>query len=132
LAVWAFKAAAYDLNMIASQSLPSRMAKIREITLVTAPTASNANLRAQMGVFTLRRKEPVTLDALADREPMDRVVKNLKAEDDIHNDLIEFSLPICESPKLLHLLARESIDAATLFPGYDGVAKALREKQYWD
>lgn len=47
LAVWAFKATAYDLNMIASQSLPARVAKIREITLVTAPTASNPNLRAQ-------------------------------------------------------------------------------------
>jgi hypothetical protein len=55
LAVWAFKAAAYDLNMIASQSLPTRVAKIREITLVTAPTASNPNLRAQMGCFHVEK-----------------------------------------------------------------------------
>jgi hypothetical protein len=131
LAVWAFKGAAYDLNRIASHNLKARVAKVKQITLVTAPTASNPNLRAQMGVFTVHRKEQVSLDVPADREPMDCVVRNLKAQDDIHNDLIEFSLPICESPKLLRLLAREGIDAAILFPGYGGVAKALREKQYW-
>lgn len=131
LAVWAFQDA-YDPNRIASQSLPTRLKKISEITVVTAPAASNPNLRAQLGVFTLCRKDQVALDAQAEREPMDCVVRNLKAQDDIHNRLIEFSLPICESPKLLRLLARESIDGATLFPGYGGVAKALREKQYWD
>src|SRR6266404_2335880 len=132
LAVWAFKAAAYDLNRIASQGLQARIAKIREITLVTAPAASNPNLRAQMGVFTLRRKEQVALGAPADREPMDCVVRNLKAQNDINNRLIEFSLPICEAPKLLRLLARERIEAATLLPGYGGVAQTVREQQYWD
>lgn len=132
LAVWAFEGIAYDLNRIASQGLSARMSKIREITVVTAPAASNPNLRAQRGAFTLCRKAQVALDASADREPMDCVVRNLRAQDDIYNTLIEFSLPICESPKLLRRLARENVDAATLFPGYGGVARAVRERQYWD
>lgn len=132
LAVWAFKAAAYDLNRIASYKHPNRLEKIRMISVITAPEASNTNLHAQRGVFTLCRSVVDSLEAPAHREPMDEVVKNLSAQDDIHNNLIEFSLPISESPRLLHLLARENVDAAALFPGYYGVARAMREKSYWD
>lgn len=132
LAVWAFKAIGYDLNRIASYKHPNRLEKIRMISVITAPEASNINLHAQRGVFTLCRSVVDSLEAPAHREPMDEVVKNLSAQDDIHNNLIEFSLPISESPRLLHLLARENVDAAALFPGYYGVARAMREKSYWD
>jgi hypothetical protein len=118
-------------EQIASQGLPARLTAVRRITVVTAPMSSNPNLRAQRGVFTLFRNEKVLLGAPTDREPMDCVVRKLSEQHNIYNKLIESSLPIAESPKLLRLLAREGIDAATLFPGYFGVAKALKENRYW-
>ncbi|HBB86736.1 MAG TPA: hypothetical protein DC047_03885 [Blastocatellia bacterium] len=98
LAVWAFKAIGYDLNRIASYKHRNRLEKIRMISVITAPEASNTDLHAQRGVFTLCRSVADSLEAPAHREPMDEVVKNLSAQDDIHNNLIEFSLPISESP----------------------------------
>lgn len=53
---------------------------------------------------------------------------------DIGNDFgwedvfYKFTLPWTESGRLLWFLAKEGIDSARLFPGYDGVAEALKER----
>lgn len=130
LAVWAIKDT-YDVNRIASQNLPDRMEKINEITVVTAPTATNPNLHAQRGVFTLHRPHAILPSSQVEPEPLERVAMRLQEDDDIHQHLVEFSLPVDESPKLLHLLALEGVDAAALFPGYSGVARAMKESKYW-
>ena len=50
------------------------------------------------------------------------------------NDAImtQLCLPIEEAPRLLRLLAFEGIDAAAVFPGFDGVVKALGERNLWE
>ncbi len=42
----------------------------------------------------------------------------------------KFTLPTRQAPELLRLLVTMGFDASTLFPGYDGVARALREQQF--
>ncbi len=37
-----------------------------------------------------------------------------------------------QAPKLLRLVAHEGVSGATMFPGYEGVVKGLREKALWD
>jgi hypothetical protein len=130
LAVWALKDT-YDVNRIASQNLTDRLQRINEITVVTAPTATNPNLHAQRGVFTLHRPPSVLPKSQLEPEPLERVAVRLQEEHDIHQHLIEFSLPVDESPTLLRLLAVEGIDAAALFPGYYGVVRAMKESKYW-
>lgn len=44
----------------------------------------------------------------------------------------KFTLPPTESPTLLRLLAQEGISEVTLFPGFDYVARKIKEEQYWD
>jgi hypothetical protein len=130
LAVWALKDT-YDLNSIASQKSQQRMKRIEEITVVTAPTATNPNLHAQRGVFTLHRPSAIVLNAQVAPEPLESVATRLQEEHNIHQHLVEFSLPVAESPKLLRLLAIEGVDAAALFPGYYGVVRAMKEREYW-
>jgi hypothetical protein len=43
-----------------------------------------------------------------------------------------FSVPRHEARKLLHHLADEGIDGASMFPGCDGIVKALRERRYYE
>ena len=64
-------------------------------------------------------------------EPLECVAVRLQEEHDIHQHLIEFSLPVGEAAKLLHLLSIEGVDAAALFPGYSGVVRAMKESKYW-
>jgi hypothetical protein len=51
-----------------------------------------------------------------------------------YNDgyLIKFVLPKNKAIELLRELAKMHVSAASLFPGYDGVVKALEEKEKWD
>ena len=41
------------------------------------------------------------------------------------------TLPTSEANALLQLLSMNGVDGATLFPGYDGVARAVCERAHW-
>lgn len=132
LAVWALKNT-YHFHSIASIASPNpseEMKRIKEITFVTAPTATNPNLHAQRGVFTLHRPSEIVLKAQVLPEPLESVATRLQGKNNIDQHLIEYSLPVNEAPKLLRLLAIEGVDAAALFPGYAGVVRAIEERKY--
>jgi hypothetical protein len=100
------------------------------VTLVTAPQATNPNLAAQAGLFTLvrHRHEDVSLDDLiTERIASGEVVKWLKPP-----ALWRLTLPHSEAPRLLRLLALDGVSAATVYPGYAGVARSLEEQRRWD
>jgi hypothetical protein len=42
------------------------------------------------------------------------------------------TLPQTEAGALLQLLSMHELDGATLFPGFDGVARVVRERIYWE
>jgi hypothetical protein len=46
--------------------------------------------------------------------------------------MAHLKLPHQEARKLLRLFNQEGINSATLFPGYQGVAHSLAEREYWD
>jgi hypothetical protein len=46
-------------------------------------------------------------------------------------DLRRIMLPVAEAPELLKLLSDEGIDASVLFPGPNGVVRAMREATLW-
>jgi hypothetical protein len=96
------------------------------LDLVTAPGASNANLRAQQGMFTLL----VVRDGarLPPSSALEDVVVNARST---FVDLAKHSLPGSQAMELLHVLALEGVSAATVFPGYDGVVKSLRDRKVW-
>ena len=105
-----------------------------DLITVTAPRASNPNLHAQEGLFTLYRPVKVTLKDTVDRRPLDELLQNAVGADATLNRplMYRFVLPVTAARKLLYLLAKDGIDRATIFQGYDGVAKALRDRALWD
>ena len=92
---------------------------------MTAPAATNPNLRAQRGLFTLVEERP----GKNARLPLDEAL----GKDGLgYIDLRRFSLPTSEAPHLLRLLAVEGVTAARLFPGYGGVVESMFDERLWD
>ena len=89
-----------------------------------APGSTNPNLHAQAGLFTvLHHTEDRGLEEfLAAVTAIGRPAPSLR----------RLTLEIEEAPKLLRLLSREGIDGASMFPGVDGVVRAMREITQWD
>lgn len=105
------------------------------MTLVTAPSAGNPNLNAQDGVFTLLRQREIQQDGPIDRRSLDQFladeVRSKGGTQAFSALLHHFTLPVTECVTLLKYLAKEGVNGAKLFPGYDGVAKALFEMRHW-
>ncbi len=110
--------------------------------LVHVPYAGNPNLSAQAGVFTLDRKGRVreslhrTLpralrSAMRRREDDDTPGAPVPAHLVREPIFYKLTLPVSQAPRLLGLLALEGVNAASVFPGYAGVARSLREKALW-
>jgi FRG domain-containing protein len=88
-----------------------------------APGGTNPNLRAQAGVFTLLSSESAV-------DSVEEHCANLP--NGSPSTLQRLTLPIEEAPKLLRLLSYEGVDGAAMFPGADGVVRAMRERSLWD
>lgn len=104
------------------------------IIIVTAPSASNPNLRAQQGAFTkinfLNNQSPEDLDQLALDEVLAIAARsgNPNAQS---STMFRFTLPQQEAPKLLWLLAKMDITASTVRPGYSGIVAELNQRVLW-
>ena len=85
--------------------------------LVTAPHASNPNLHAQDGVFTLFRPEKAETKDEVDRRPLDAQIKETMAVPRDRTIFYHITLPMSEAHPLLWFLAKEGVSAASIFPG---------------
>lgn len=109
------------------------LVRLQRLTLETAPRASNPNLHAQAGLFTW-------LHAELHGTTLDEEVQTLWKSYNEQPSASPFSMPLmrrltlprCHAPKLLRLLSHEGVDGSTMFPGYDGVVKAMKERARWD
>jgi hypothetical protein len=139
LAVWALSRTDLKVDNLLSDVMASlvergeapkalgRVPFLRLFAVVTAPAASNENLRAQKGVFTLHRPSSMKARKPADRRPMDQIL----VDEDVRVSLTKFVLPIKKAQGLLRVLAFEGVSAAEVFPGYAGVVRALHERRLW-
>jgi len=91
-----------------------------------APANTNPNLRAQSGLFTWWIS-----DGTEDLS-LDEYIAWLARKWNRNIGLRRFLLPVIEAPRLLRLLALEHINGATMFPGVDGIVRAMRERTLWD
>jgi hypothetical protein len=97
------------------------------VELITAPHFSNPNLHAQDGVFSLFREFSAP-SAPIDRRPLDILLAETFKEPSPVTIFYEVTLPIALADQLMWLLAKESITAASIFPGYAGVVQCLQEE----
>jgi len=123
--VWALR-----LEMVTRAFAPQPPQRLPVVELVSPALSSNPNMAAQSGFLTVDRSRTAP-------HGFDVTIKNQAAK--LKTDfqylgkptLYRFLLPHSEAGYLLELLAREHVHAATLFPGFDGVAKHLTERRYW-
>jgi hypothetical protein len=124
LSVWALDAELLEGLQPRGKGTPSLLEGDARgyLRVVAAPAASNENLRAQRGLFTLFRPK---------RAPYDFSVEEV-AGGPFPYELRRFDLPWTAAPRLLRLLAIEGVTAASVFPGYQGVVESLLDRAKWD
>jgi hypothetical protein len=124
---------ALDFDWIIHRAWPGNGNNILGL-VVTAPRASNPNLHAQGGIFTTEKIVVRDRKKATHAVPIDQLVVRRHRELGGRKATVmcHFRLPAGEAPTLLRLLHREGVDSATLFPGYQGVADSLTDRQYWD
>jgi hypothetical protein len=101
--------------------------------VITAPSATNSNLRAQEGIFTLAKHIKADPSPI-DRRPFDQILQktfenhNLKSPGPWFHRV---TLPQSQAEQLCFDLALEGINQATLFPDFYGVVKAMKDTARW-
>lgn len=101
-----------------------------------SPTHINSNIHTQKGLFTLKRLQSFSPAGTVCQNPLDKYVTEIFQKHKIGNELLpimrELTIPISASRKILRHLSYHFINAATLYPGFDGAAEALKEQRLWD
>ena len=91
------------------------------IDIIKVPGSTSSNLAAQSGLFTVL-KLPIGSGDLFPQRPL---------EDEFslypNTPLWKITLPVKETTKVLELCELYGVSASTLFPGFDGVAKAVKD-----
>jgi hypothetical protein len=118
LAVWCLDAGAYmgRDDIVRSKS--------GHLQVYVPPGGTNPNLRAQAGVFTY---------LVGEADPsIEGFVAKPHADSVPAPKLLRFTLPVGEAGKLLRILASDGVHGASMFPGADGIVRAMREEAQWD
>jgi hypothetical protein len=121
LAVWALKLNESPATFLAGYGWLNDRDRLE---VYQAPGGTNPNMRAQAGHFTLVSSE---LDTSIDDFFARWVDVTGKP-----SPLIKLTVAAAEANRLLRLLAYEGVDGASMFPGADGVVRAMRERALWD
>jgi len=99
------------------------------IKIVTAPAVDIPNLFAQQGLFLLFRERGFTKSAHFNAPSYENIlVRQLDVDPYDRPILFKFTLPTGQAPELLRILSTLGIDGSSIFPGYAGVARALKEQ----
>jgi hypothetical protein len=101
------------------------------IFIVTAPKATNPNLGAQGGLFTLVQPTDVDVHPIPDLDAVLREnAAHVPQQWEQHAPfLIKFTLPAKEARVALRMVAAEGIHAGTIYPGLAGVVAAMNERK---
>lgn len=102
------------------------------IIMVRAPWATNSNLRAQKGLFTLhgiKLKQDDRCYLPSQDNALERIFDRIKYKP-VAPIIRCLQLDVDKAPALLRLLSQIGINAASLFPGYSGVVNQAKELMY--
>lgn len=107
------------------------------IRVVTAPSATNPNLKAQQGVFTLLNHF-YTKEAEGDYLPMEQVLEEIASRSNAqqyHRIIVDcklqkFALPVSEASRLLYLLAKLDVTPSFVYPGYHSIIKDIEMENH--
>lgn len=96
------------------------------VKIIRTPGGTSKNQAAQSGLFTTHNVTRYGINDEYQSEALDDV-EEIYSRARSTRPLIKMTLPVTEGPELLHLLSKLGVDGSTLFPGYHGVAKMVRD-----
>ena len=105
------------------------------LRVIRAPGATNPNLTAQQGAFTLAHPRH-TREWSGFYRPLEKILWEPEDGENFRTDiqqceLRKFTLPVKESPRLLHLLENYDITPSSIYPGYNSIADDLKNQGRW-
>ena len=124
LVVWAFYFPSFGKHDVIEQENDP-------VRVITAPSATNPNLRAQQGVFTLLNQHH-TAEAEGKYEPMEIVLERLDHERVIGSKLQKFTLPTSQAAEVLYLLAKMDVTPSFVYPGYQSIIRDIDLQMAWE
>lgn len=99
----------------------------KNISIIRVPGSASKNLAAQAGVFSLHRQEGER-GKFFNLVPMEREFTSLP-----NTPLYKITLPVTESKSILERCELYGVTASSLFPSFDGAAKAVKDSiNCWD
>lgn len=101
-----------------------------EIVKVTAPTASNPNLRAQRGLFLAVRRRTIGKTEVVQYQSLEDAILQLRPAGvpiSQTGTLVQHRFQRSAAETILGALSNRFVDAASIRPGYDGVVSALKD-----
>lgn len=103
----------------------SNSAEWNTVSIIRTPGGTSRNQAAQSGLFTTHKVkdyafEPYQSEALEE-------VAEIYGEGATARSLLKFTLPVEQAPVLLTLCSKLGVDGSTLFPGFHGVAKNVKD-----
>lgn len=99
---------------------------LKTVKIIRTPGGTSLNQAAQSGLFTTHNLrecdifDPYVPEALDDLEEIYSGGRSLRP-------LIKMTLPVSQAPDLLTLCSKMGVDGSTLFPGFHGVAKKVKD-----
>lgn len=100
------------------------------VELVPMPGANSARLGAQRGLFTVVR-ESATRGQAADDGLLPAALSSKNEDIAKPKPLWKLTLPQSEAGRLLYLCHLNGVDAALVYPGPEGAARAAMERGIW-
>lgn len=98
----------------------------KTVKVIRTPGGTSKNQAAQSGLFTTHEIKAYGPEDLYQVEALEDV-EEIYSMNGSQTPLVKMTLPIEEAPNLLELCSRLGVDGSTLFPGFHGVAKSVRD-----
>ncbi|VVP19573.1 hypothetical protein PS850_03803 [Pseudomonas fluorescens] len=98
----------------------------KTVQIIRTPGGTSRNQAAQSGLFTTHYVKEYSLFDIYQPEALEEV-EEIYSTEKVGKPFIKMTLPTSEAPELLNLCSKLGVDASTLFPGYHGVAKMVRD-----
>jgi hypothetical protein len=134
LAVWALRRGLEDRVVETGVWEGTEQMTRAVLTCQSAPRASNPNLHAQSGLFTWLHGEKahtMRLDEFVELAA-ERCAAHLETAGIETPYMRCLTAPRSCAPKLLRMLSHDGVDGSSMFPGYEGVVRRLKELALWD
>jgi hypothetical protein len=134
LAIWALNVSDSEEPQAHLGGIAMYRGNLVQLQPVERPRAGNPNLHAQAGLFTLGRWSlmPPKRNERVKLLPVDDLLAHISEDQPFTEPVLyKFTLPRSEAGALLKWLAHEPVTGAMLFPGLNGVARDVRDRQRW-